>query len=303
MATVDASLRCTQCGWTMPIVQGVPILIFDDRSVFSVGDFTAGEADGTKIGYHDAARLPRFDQRLRRRIANALSNREAPVKWFSKEDAMTEVCRRIARPRILIIAAGILRSSGFDADFTYTDASLVAGIDYVCDAHDLPFPDGTFDLVVAVALLEHVADPFRCVSEMTRVLKPNGFIHAESPFLQPVHMGRYDFTRFTPLGHRRLFRQFETIRCGVALGPGSVLAWAMRYWLLGLTDNITARKWIRAFGLLITMPIRHSDVIFKNKVGAGDSAGGKLFFGMKTDRAISDRELLKLYVGRDQTYD
>jgi SAM-dependent methyltransferase len=302
MTAEGTSLTCTQCGWTMPVADGTPVLIFDERSVFSVDDFTAGESDGTKIGYHDVNSLPSFGLRLRRRIANALSNREAPVKWFSKEDAITEVCRRVQTPRILIIGAGILRISGFDAEFTYTDASLVPGIDYVCDAHDLPFPDETFDLVIAVAILEHVADPFRCVAEMTRILKPGGFVHAESPFLQPVHMGRYDFTRFTPLGHRRLFRQFETIRCGVALGPGSVLAWGIRYWLLSLTDNITARKWIRAFGLLITMPIRYSDVIFKNKVGAGDAAGGNLFFGMKTDRQISDRELLKLYVGRDQVY-
>jgi SAM-dependent methyltransferase len=303
MTQTGETLTCNACGWAMPVVRGTPVLIYDDRSVFSVKDFAVGEDDGTRIGYHDAKSLPSFGKRLRRRIANALSNREAPVKWFSKEDAMAEVCRRVKRPRILIIGAGILRSTGFDADFTYTDASLVDGIDYVCDAHDLPFPDGTFDLAVAVAILEHVADPVRCVSEMTRVLKMGGFVHAESPFLQPVHMGRYDFTRFTPLGHRRLFRQYETIQCGVALGPGSVLAWATRYWLLGLTDNITARKWIRAFGLLITMPIRYSDVIFTRKRGQGDSAGGNLFFGMKTDKTISDRELLALYVGRDQVYD
>ncbi len=286
----------------MPVIDSTPILIFDERSVFSVNDFLSGKEDETKMNYHKVEAQKSLRKRLLRRAANALSNREAPVKWFSKEDAIRHICAEIPNPRILIVGAGILRLSGFAAEFTYTDAAMVDGIEYVCDAHDLPFADETFDGVIAVAILEHVADPVRCVAEFARVLKPNGFVHAESPFLQPVHMGRYDFTRFTPLGHRRLFRGFESVKVGMALGPGSVLAWAIRYWILSLTDNITARKWLRAFGLLVTMPIRYSDVLFKNKVGAADAAGGSLFFGRKSDRIISDRELLAHYVGRDQVY-
>ncbi|CAH2407660.1 hypothetical protein MES5069_620012 [Mesorhizobium escarrei] len=32
--------------------------------------------------------------------------------------------------------------------------------------------------------------------------------------MQQVHEGAYDFTRFTELGHRWLFRRFETISRG-----------------------------------------------------------------------------------------
>ena len=49
------TLTCTCCGWEMPIVRGVPILIFDERSVFSVADFTAGHEDDTNINFHDAS--------------------------------------------------------------------------------------------------------------------------------------------------------------------------------------------------------------------------------------------------------
>jgi len=42
------------------------------------------------------------------------------------------------------------------------------------DAHTLDFPDGTFDLVYARYLLEHVGDPERVVREMRRVTKPGG---------------------------------------------------------------------------------------------------------------------------------
>jgi|Deesub1362A_J573_1020465.scaffolds.fasta_scaffold00927_2 ubiquinone/menaquinone biosynthesis C-methylase UbiE len=39
----------------------------------------------------------------------------------------------------------------------------------VGDAHHLPFPDGAFDLVVMLEILEHVGDPARAVSEAQRV--------------------------------------------------------------------------------------------------------------------------------------
>ena len=42
------------------------------------------------------------------------------------------------------------------------------------DAHVLEFPDGSFDLVYARYLLEHVADAPRVVGEMRRVTKPGG---------------------------------------------------------------------------------------------------------------------------------
>jgi SAM-dependent methyltransferase len=39
---------------------------------------------------------------------------------------------------------------------------------------EIPFPDGHFDIVSAVMVLEHVADPARFLGEATRVLRPGG---------------------------------------------------------------------------------------------------------------------------------
>jgi SAM-dependent methyltransferase len=51
----------------------------------------------------------------------------------------------------------------------------------------LPFNDSTFDGVISVAVLEHVKYPFRCASEICRVLKPGGWLFCSVPFLQPYH--------------------------------------------------------------------------------------------------------------------
>lgn len=53
-------------------------------------------------------------------------------------------------------------------------------VDYRCgDALALPFPDGSFDVVCAMDLIEHVEDPDRLVAEASRVLAPGGlfFFH------------------------------------------------------------------------------------------------------------------------------
>ncbi|KAF9818100.1 hypothetical protein IEO21_02942 [Rhodonia placenta] len=44
------------------------------------------------------------------------------------------------------------------------------------DALALDFPDGTFDVVHAHQVLQHVPDPVRVLSEMRRVTKPGGFV-------------------------------------------------------------------------------------------------------------------------------
>jgi ubiquinone/menaquinone biosynthesis C-methylase UbiE len=42
------------------------------------------------------------------------------------------------------------------------------------DAHSLPFPDNSFDVVYCRYVLEHVADPVRALKEMRRVLRTGG---------------------------------------------------------------------------------------------------------------------------------
>jgi SAM-dependent methyltransferase len=52
-----------------------------------------------------------------------------------------------------------------------------------CDTTDvlgvgeyLPFQDNVFDAVISIAVLEHVRDPFKCASEISRVLKRGDFL-------------------------------------------------------------------------------------------------------------------------------
>ena len=49
----------------------------------------------------------------------------------------------------------------------------------VADAYELPYPDGSFDVITAMDFLEHVERPGEIIKEFARVLKPGGvfFFH------------------------------------------------------------------------------------------------------------------------------
>ena len=54
------------------------------------------------------------------------------------------------------------------------------------DATSLPFADGSFDLVLSHAVIEHVADPAAYMREARRVLAPGGFMFLQTaPYLSP----------------------------------------------------------------------------------------------------------------------
>jgi SAM-dependent methyltransferase len=47
-----------------------------------------------------------------------------------------------------------------------------------CDAQDLPFPDSSFDVLVANHMLYHVPEPARAAAEFARVMRPDGVLLA-----------------------------------------------------------------------------------------------------------------------------
>ena len=63
----------------------------------------------------------------------------------------------------------------------------------VADVRSLPYPDDTFDVVVAVEVLEHIPDPEAGLTEAMRVLKPGGYAITALPVQLPLLMHLYDF--------------------------------------------------------------------------------------------------------------
>jgi SAM-dependent methyltransferase len=210
---------------------------------------------------------------------------------------------RTAAPVVLVVGGGIM-GKGMQTlaslpgiRLVNVDPSPTSAAVVFCDAHDVPFRDGSVDAVVTQAVLEHVADPVRCADEIHRVLKPDGIVYSEIPFMQQVHQYGYDFTRFSHLGHRRLFRRFVELESGAVAGPGTALAWAWRYFLASFAQSRGLAKVLFWIGHVTGMLIEQFDYLFGQRPGALDAASCIYFFGTKTDRVLSDKELVAAYRG------
>jgi hypothetical protein len=291
-AFVDG-LFCPSCDKAFPEANGVPILINEANSVFLIADYLTENAYGGASSYAGSLDNRTGLRKIYRQAIRYLSE-SAPRKEFSIDDAVEKILSLIPGAEILVIGAGDTTIRG---DATYTDVAFGANVHCIADAHDLPFPDHSFDACIAVAVLEHVAAPYRCVDEIMRVLRPGGYVYAETPFMQPVHMGAYDFTRFTFLGHRRLFRYFEEIHSGISGGPGTSAGQLLRYALTSLSDRSSIKKWLKLVGLVSTVPFRWFDKISNSNSSAYDSASGFYFFGKLRQEPISDRQLLGYFRG------
>jgi SAM-dependent methyltransferase len=167
-------------------------------------------------------------------------------------------------------------------------------VDIVCDGHYLPLADKFYDGVWIQAVLEHVVEPQKVVDEIFRVLKLDGIVYAETPFMQQVHEGAYDFTRFTVVGHRFLFKAFEAIDFGGNRGPEIVLAWSLRYFFWGITRSRKIARFIGVFAFLILRPFGR----LMSKESMFDGPSGVFFFGKKTTGInLKHMELPLLYRG------
>jgi SAM-dependent methyltransferase len=73
-------------------------------------------------------------------------------------------------------------------------------IDVYANNQKLPFKDGSIETVLCTEVLEHSTSPFVVMSEITRVLKPEGVLILSVPFLYWMHEEPRDYFRFTRYG-------------------------------------------------------------------------------------------------------
>jgi SAM-dependent methyltransferase len=296
------TLRCEgpACGRSYPVVGGVPVLVDERKSLFDPERTAAAmrAAGGAAGGATERGSGPA--RALVHALTPAISRN---VKGEANFARLAGLLAGRPSPRVLVVGGGI-RGAGFGPllatpglDLLQTDVGPGPHTALICDAHDLPFEAGSFDAVVAQAVLEHVLDPWRCVEELHRVLAPGGLVYAETPFMQQVHEGRFDFTRFTHLGHRRLFRRFEELDSGAVGGPGMALAWSWRYFLWSFARGPLSGSLLTTFASLTSFFLKAFDGPLIDRPRALDAAAGVYFLGRRSETTLSDRELVASYRG------
>ena len=202
------------------------------------------------------------------------------------------------KKRVLIIGGSTI---GQGTKSLYDDPSIeliafdiyaTQNVQFVADTHNIPLPSNIFDGVVIQAVLEHVLEPKIVVSEIYRLLKDNGLIYSETPFLQHVHEGAYDFIRFTESGHRFLFQNFKTIDSGVCASAGTQLLWSIDYFFRSVFRSKKIGKIIK----LLFFWLQYIDAIIPKSYGI-DAASCVYFLGQKQKIPIKGKNMINYYQG------
>ena len=285
-----SGLQCTNADCTyasgFPAVRGQPVLIDFEDSIFDRADYEGGKgwSEGALYSNSLGAKLERAT-RGRHRHAEAAA------------DLMLDrLAGKTPKPRLLVIGGGTVGAGAqalYDSDaieLIGSDVVATPNTSLVFDGHRIPFADASLDAVWIQAVLEHVLTPPTVVDEIWRVLRPGGIVYAATPFMQQVHEGAYDFTRYTLSGHRWLFRRFEQISAGVEGGTGTVVQWSVRYMLRALG---WPSKLVNACGLSLWW-LRGADNSKHRDLDA-DGASGTYFIGAKSDASLGPKDMPAYY--------
>lgn len=289
-----------RCKKVFPIQNGIPILLNEDNSIFRISDFLKEKLTTFELNGHKLFSIKNFLKNKVNKLLPSLSNNLSAQNNFI---TLQNYLRKKISPKVLIIGGGVV-TVGTDILlkdknilFVESDVSFGSRTNFILDCHNIPFNSNTFDCVILQAVLEHVLDPTRCIDEVHRVLNKYGLVYAATPFMQQVHMRKYDFTRFTYLGHRRLLRQFEEIESGIFAGTGVALGWSIRYFFRSLSNNKFIINMLDILSRLIFFWLKYIDYLTHNNTGTYDAASGFYFIGQKSSSVLKDKDLIKLYKG------
>ena len=197
------------------------------------------------------------------------------------EKAVKKVLRDLGQEaKILDLGSGLDRRTPNTINL---EIEATPNVDVVGDGHSLPFKGSVFDAVISEAVLEHVQDPNRVVSEIYRVLKPDGYVCAAVPFLQGFHASPHDYQRYTVPGFNHLFSAFTRIESGACAGPTTSLHWIFREYvgLLFSFGNLLLAKLISLIVGWITFPAVWLDYLLMRNRHAHILASAVYFIGKK----------------------
>jgi len=285
MGTLDdipGAMGCNGCGERYPLLNGRPVLV-PGAERGSIEAFLATE-DGRKMvreydGRGHAAEGKAQGGGLARLKPPSVMHRYEEDLLHGRAKVLFEA-RGGAQPLVLNVGGGPHRVS--DGEITLNIGPF-PNVDLIADGQRIPVADDTFDAVFSLAVLEHVPDAPRVVSEMMRVLRPGGYLYSEVPFIWFYHGYPSDFQRYTLSGMKRLFAGLEEPQFGMTHGPVSAALQSgnMALQMLVPARPRALRKLFNGLYRLVFFPFKYLDLRLRGHPEAHTMAGGFFVLGRK----------------------
>ncbi len=295
--------KCSYSKNPFESINGTPILIPFEKEYCILQNDLKNKSENKNFG--SKKRTNKKYQLLRTQTLKHLKRLFIGENKFSNENYQYLKKNLLKEQKVLVIGGGTQgdgsksfydRCKNLNISLEIIDIYKSNECTIIADAHYLPYKDKCFDFVIIQAVLEHVAFPYIVVDEIKRVLKNGGIVYSEMPFMQNVHEGPYDFTRYSHSGHRLLFREFDEIKSGVHQGAFSSL-------LFISSNTISSFTRIKFLGpilrLLFSRISRFMDSLMDNKDNVDIACGTFLICSKRNSKneKVNNKWITEFYRG------
>jgi SAM-dependent methyltransferase len=132
------------------------------------------------------------------------------ILFFGKQPKLFERTKRLLHIAPEAPIASWIKSFS-DIDYVSGDIADPRAM-YKVDLMDVQFPTASFDAVICNHVLEHVPDDRKALSEIQRILRPNGWAILMVPIHPALKQTREDPSVTDPKERERLFGQSDHLR-------------------------------------------------------------------------------------------
>ncbi len=156
-----------------------------DKAYFQGTSETRGNFDLLEIGEKYKSRWQYLEKYLKRTSAN--TKRTSNQGWIIGDVGAGAV--NLARLvdtivptiRVKSVISTDLSRAGYDLTEGMKPKEMGRKPFSISNAQEMPFADGSFDMIVSWDLFEHLPDPAQGLTEVTRALQPGGVLHFITP--------------------------------------------------------------------------------------------------------------------------
>lgn len=158
-------------------------------------------------------------------------------KHYSAEEFVEDYDLLLSGARILNAGSS---STRFGENCVNVDIQDKPNVDLVADLHELPQDVGPFDAIICNAVLQYCAQPKVVIEQFKRSLVPDGLLFLEAPWVQPYCHDTDDLYRFSELGLNQLLKDFEILKSGPTITPGSAFVMQGSF----IASSVSSNKYV-----------------------------------------------------------
>jgi ubiquinone/menaquinone biosynthesis C-methylase UbiE/uncharacterized protein YbaR (Trm112 family) len=176
-------LRCISCCKIFSVEGDIPLLVAGKNAEHPFDYLSHYEKDARVFDYFEERRgaTAHSERRLREYILSLVPKDAQSILDVGCGSAW--VSKSFQKSAVFVCSLDVSAENPQKAMERYPSPNHVG---VVADAYHLPFSNDSFDVIIASEIIEHIEDPKAFVTELLRVVKPNGALIVSTPYKEKL---------------------------------------------------------------------------------------------------------------------